>query len=389
MVQARRTLISLISSILLINQTSARLAYKHEARPLELRQLDIRPYNGPPGGETHSGQVLAFITPSPGASPIPISTQSQEVTSYVPQFTLCELPPVAEVLVTPISTTTTAPYKNFTVSIPSGNGTCTTIYSPTVTKVCATILTGLAEKYTVSECEQEITFSTIFGYVLETAAPAVSTISVSVAPALQSREEDPGNMTQLGNSTNNPGGPIDNSSIPLNSSTLLNATSTTTPTIHLTTITPPPQIQTSTTYLLAPWTELALPSPPSSVTQKICHASNSLTSCILEYQSYITTTLTLTTSTTTQINLLTTISGPSQILVETFRANISDVLTTFSLSTSMAVLWEVEVESTVAVTGSSGAGVAMSTTEATEGAGVMTGPTVYQTRTLVFASETG
>lgn len=75
--------------------------------------------------------------------------------------------------------------------------------------------------------------------------------------------------------------------------------------------------------------------------------------------------------------------------METFRANISDVLTTFSLSTSMAVLWEVEVESTVAVTGSSGAGVAMSTTEATEGAGVMTGPTVYQTRTLVFASETG
>ncbi|KAF1344688.1 hypothetical protein BDV97DRAFT_402460 [Delphinella strobiligena] len=388
MVQASRSLVSVISSILLINPASARYAYKHEAREIERRQLDIRPYTGPPGGETSGAQILAYVTPSPGAKPIPILTQSQPVTSYVPQFTLCELPPVAEVLVTPIPTTTTAPYKNYTVSIPSGNGTCTTIYSPTVTTVCATILTGLAEKYTVSNCEQEITFSTIFGYVLETAAPIVTTISVSSPPTLQPRDDGPANITQLGNSTINPGGPIDNSSSPFNTSIRQpNNSISSTPTYLLSTITPPPRIQTLTTYLLAPWTQLLASTPPSSVTQKVCHASLATTSCLLEYQSYTTTLLTLTTSTTTQVDLTTTVSGPSQIMVETFRANISDAVTTFSLSTGMVVLWEVEVESTVAV-GVGGGGV--STTDAGAG-GVSTemGPTVYQTRTVAFASETG
>ncbi len=49
-----------------------------------------------------SSGVLTLVTPSPGASPVSVTMQSQIVTSYVPQFTLCELPPLAFLPTTPV-----------------------------------------------------------------------------------------------------------------------------------------------------------------------------------------------------------------------------------------------------------------------------------------------
>ena len=337
--------------------------------------------------------ILTLVTPSPGGEPIPITRQSQTITSFVPQFTLCELPPVAEVLVTPIPTTTTAPYKNYTVSIPSGSGTCTTIFSPTISTVCATVLTGLANKYTVTKCDQEITFSSNYGYVLVTASPTVTTIM----PLLESRELFPeriilANGTGLPNGTpppSNETGPLLNETAPafnetspaLNGTTpLLNGTA---PTLSqpstrasplVSTITPPPTIQTLTTYFIAPWQQLTSAGPPSNVDLKVCTTyANGTRKCVLESFEWITTLATQTATTTTAINLTTTIAGPSQLVVETFIANITDMITTFSLQTSMVLEYETLIEATSTATRSLAVPSSVP-------------PTVYETYTVLPAS---
>lgn len=81
-----------------------------------------------------------------------------------------------------------------------------------------------------------------------------------------------------------------------------------------------------------------------------------------------------TTSTTTAINLTTTIQGPSQVIVETFVANITDYQTTFSLQTDMVMEYTTLVETTSTAIRSVG--------------GVSTGPTVYRTLTVEQASPT-
>lgn len=271
-----------------------------------------------------------------------IMTQSQLVTSYVAQFTLCELPPVANVLATPFPTVTTAPYRNFTISIPPGNGTCTTIYSPTISMVCATVLTGLAEKYTISSCNQEITFSSDYGYVLASATPTVTTLAAS------------------------------SSSISDNSIDVANATLATP---YLSAITPAPTIQTLTTYYLAPWQQLTSAGPPADIDVKICTTHpNGTRACVLEYYSWLTSLITQTATTTSSINFTTTIAGPSQLVVETFVANITEVMTTFSLQTNMVLEYATLTETTGTATRAVG--------------GTSTGPTVYQTVTVVpFAAS--
>ncbi|KAF2486108.1 hypothetical protein BDY17DRAFT_239529, partial [Neohortaea acidophila] len=279
---------------------------------------------------TYSTSALTYITPSPGAPPVAVTTESQLVTSYLPQFTLCELTTVAGYSLASgaFSGSSNSRFQNSSGSIPTATGTCTTIFSPTETMVCATTLTALATRYTVTACDEELTFSTKLGYALVTASPTASSA----------------------------------------------AKNATTPA----TITPAPSIQTVTTYYLAPWQQLTAGTAPSEVDLKVCRSfDNDTTECILEQQVWETSLVTSIATSTTTINISTTIHGNSQLIVETFVANVTEVLTTFSLSTTM----ELEYQTVYTTTNS-----ANQTTVSTVPASLSTGPTIFETRTLQEAS---
>ncbi|CAD0091382.1 unnamed protein product [Aureobasidium vineae] len=289
--------------------------FRHEAIEVRRRQADAS--NDALLQSSTAGSVLTYITPSPGASPIPVTQQSQLVSSNMPIFTLCALPPEAFFPATVTPTQTTAPYRNYSISITPGPGTCTTIYSPTVTMVCATTLTGIDRMYPVTACGQDITFSSDFGYVLKTPSPTLSNAT------------DAKNTAVL--------------------------------------ITPTPTVQPLTTYYVAPWTELTSAGPPTDVDKKICATyPNGTEECVVEYYVWKTSLVTIPMSTVTSINLTTTVAGPSQIIVETFVANVTEMLTTFSMSTTMELTYSVETETTNIATRPT----------------VSTGPTVTQTYTL-------
>ncbi|KAK4543459.1 hypothetical protein LTR36_005602 [Oleoguttula mirabilis] len=283
--------------------------------------------------------VLALITPSPGASPVSVTKQSQIVTTYVPQFTLCALPPIEFFSVSPVPSArpTTAPYQNYSISIPPGNGTCTTIYSQTETMVCDTTLTDLVTTYPVTNCAQEITFSSQYGYQLVTPT-AVSNIS-------------------------------SNATYPSPNGTFPNATGI----IGTAIITPAPTIETLTTFYLAPWQQLTAATAPSDVIKKICQTfDNDTEECITEYQVWHTSLVTKTATSTLSLNISTTIFGPSQIIVmETYVANVTELVTTFSMSTTLETEYQTEY-----------------TTTHHSPASVSTAPTVYETMTVQQASST-
>lgn len=302
-------------SVFLCEANAALHPFRHEA--IEVRRRQASSSDDALTQSSTAGSVLTFVTPSPGAAAVPVTKQSQLVSSNVPVFTLCALPPEAFFPVTATPTQTTAPYRNYSISIPPGPGTCTTIYSPTVTMVCATVLTGIDRMYRVTQCGQDITFSSDYGYVLATPSPALST-------------------------------PTDTSG-----------------TAAL--ITPAPTIQKLTTYYVAPWQELTSAGPPTNVDRKICAIyANGTEECVVEYYLWKTSLVTMPTSTVTSINLTTTIAGPSQLVVETFVANITEILTTFSMSTTMELTYSVETE----------------TTNITTRPIASTGPTITQTYTV-------
>ncbi|KAL1301600.1 hypothetical protein AAFC00_005830 [Neodothiora populina] len=400
--------------LFLIQTAWARLALQHNA--IERRQNDVRPYSGSLGAITGGTgkQVLTFVTPSPHAIPVPITTQSQTVTSFIPQYTLCELPPGPEASVMTTPTLTTAPYKNFTVPKPSSTKSCTTIYSPTISMVCATVLTGLVDRYSVTACNQYITFSTNYGYALVT-----PTLVITYVPLNATTVAGPTgvviNGTLIGTFNGTSGEVADNvPSIDI-SSTITASPSASSPealedpetmpasmpdspptsaivttttgmlalhrranvTLQQTTIMPPPMVQTMTTYYLAPWQQFTSPGSlghtPQNVDLEICTTfANSTRSCILEFHEWITSLATITTATTTSVNLTTKILGPSQVIVETLSANVTVEATTFRLQTAMVLEYE-----TVGVITSMG----------TRGP-TSTGPTMYQTLTVVAAGET-
>ena len=313
------------------------LHHQHEAIEVGKRQVGP-PLMGPPPDlpayTTDTNAVLMQITPSPGASAVAVTKQSQIVTSYVPQFTLCELPPLEffSVSLPPVSESqTTALYQNYSISIPSGNGTCTTIFSPTPTMVCATTLTALVDRYTVTNCNQDLTFSTQYGYVLETPTPtSTPTLNATGSHGIYS------NATAM--------------------------------------ITAAPAIETLTTYYLAPWQQLTAGTAPFEVDLKVCRTfTNGTVECIREYQVWSTSLLTLKSTSVTSINISTTIHGTSQVIVETFVANVTELLTTFSLSTTMDL--EFQTEFTI-------------THSKTRTRRTSTGPTVYETLTVKKASST-
>ncbi|KAF2235365.1 hypothetical protein EV356DRAFT_124781 [Viridothelium virens] len=255
------------------------------------------PKMGPGPQVISASNVLATFTPSPSASPIQITQQSQVVTTFVPQFTLCELPPIAFFPVSVTNSGSIGPQllnlsTGYSVSIPPGNGTCSTFLSPTQTTVCATTLTGLATTYPVTDCAQQITFSSQLGYTLVT--PTATPTNGSIAA-----------------------GNYSNSSL----------------------ITPASSIQTLTTYYLAPWQELtSAGTPPADVDVKICSAALGDTNeCLSEHETWVTQLTTIASTITSSINFTATLPGPSQLIVETIVANITDTLTTLTMATNMVL----------------------------------------------------
>lgn len=245
-----------------------------------------------------ASSALATITPSPSASPVQITQQSQVITTYAPQFTLCELPPIALVPIPASNTGSIGPQflnasTRYSASIPPGNGTCSTFLSPTQTTVCATTLTGLATTYPVTDCTQQITFSSQLGYTL---------VTPSATPT---------------NGSNITTGFHFNSSL----------------------ITPAPSIQTLTTYYLAPWQDLtSAGNLPADVDVKICSAATDDTDeCLSEHETWVAQLATITTTTTSSFNFTATIPGPSQLIVETLVANITETLTTLTMETNMVL----------------------------------------------------
>ncbi|KAK0791461.1 hypothetical protein LTR59_008854 [Friedmanniomyces endolithicus] len=313
-----------------------RMPHKHEHQAVEMQRRQV----GPPimvgprqvsaSPTSLSSGVLTLVTPSPGASPVSVTMQSQIVTSYVPQFTLCELPPLAFLPTTPVPSArpTAAPLPQlFHISSTS----------ETEIMVCDTTLYGLATSYPVTDCAQDVTFSSQYGYTLVTPTPTGNTSS-------NATQAHPSGTGMIASATN--------------------ATAM---------ITPAPEIQTLTTYYLAPWQELTAATAPSDVIRKVCQTlANGTEECITEYQVWHTSLVTKTATSTTTLNISTTIHGPSGVIVfETFVANVTEQVTTFSITTTMEVEYE----------------TALTTTHMAS-ASVSTAPTVYETLTLELASST-
>ena len=171
------------------------------------------------GASTSTVTALTFITPSPGADPIPITSQSQVVTSYIPVMTVCPLiitqpapVPFLPTATPNLSSRGTAasnavissgasllrrqavedadgPYAN--ASIPTSVLTaCSVSYTLTTRTICHTTLSPLASPVIpITNCYQRITFSTDHGYTL--VAPSASwkgNISVTAALTVQTLE---------------------------------------------------------------------------------------------------------------------------------------------------------------------------------------------------------
>jgi hypothetical protein len=305
--------------------------FKHEARGLHhgRRQAESTleaSVIAAPATITDAG-VLTYITPSPGMEPVAVTEQSQLVSSFAPLFTLCELPPKAIVAVTerPTTIASTALWSNVSVSIPTGSGTCTTIFEPTVTMVCATTLTGLVQKYTVSRCSQDITFSTEYGFVLAQPTDFIDLSAVGASSSV----------------------PTSTASAALNATVIGAGLVTSSATSSGPAITATPTIQRLTTYFLAPWQAVTAGLAPEDVALKVCAKyANGTEECIRQYEVWHTSLLTETATRTTSVNISTTLHGLSQIIVETFAANITEAMTTFRMTTDLELEYQTEYTTT-------------------------------------------
>ena len=232
--------------------------------------------------------IYSLFYPSLDATAIEITAQSQIVTSYLPEMTWCVGPPLA---LQPVSTR--APYLNYSTEyevLTIGTGRCETVYVPTVTTVCATTLTGIASKITVSECDQQITFSSECGFTLETPSPTISSLSL---------------------------------------------------------VTPAPTVKRMTTYWLAPWQSLTAGNTPSDVDIKICTVQEDESlECIRYQEVWEVFVVTKTFTTHRDVQLTATVTGPGTLIVETLNPVITDTVETIDLSTTLLLETEIETEST-------------------------------------------
>lgn len=235
---------------------------------------------------THS--IYSLFYPSPDATAIAITAQSQVVTSFLPEMTWCVGPPIA---LQPVSID--APYLNQSTEyevITAGTGHCETVYVPTETTVCATTLTGIASKIIVSECDQQITFSSECGFTLETPLPVTTSSSI---------------------------------------------------------VTPAPTVKRMMTYWLARWQSLTAGNAPSDVDIKICTIQEGGgMECIRYQEVWEVFVVTKTITTQRDVQLTTTVTGPGTLIIETLNAVITDTVETIDLSTSLLLETEIETEST-------------------------------------------
>ncbi|OAG10452.1 uncharacterized protein CC84DRAFT_1256285 [Paraphaeosphaeria sporulosa] len=271
--------------------------FRHEAVDASNQHYERRVENLDPliFDYTISGQcpaptrsIHSLLYPSPDASAVEITSQSQVVTSYLPEMTWCVGPPVAFAVVT-----TRAPYQNQSMEyevITAGTARCETVYVPTETTVCATTLTGIASKITVSECDQEITFSSECGFTLETPTPVTSDSSL---------------------------------------------------------ITLAPRVKRMTTFWVAPWQSLTAGEAPSDVDIKVCTAQEDESlECIHYREVWEVFVVTKTVTTHREVQLTTTVTGPGTLIVETMTAVITDTVETVDLSTTLLLETGVVTEST-------------------------------------------
>lgn len=232
--------------------------------------------------------IYSIVFPSPDAAPIEITAQSHVITSFAPEMTWCVSPPVQFV---PISG---APFPNVTVNfmaIAAGTGSCKTVYAPVETTVCATTLTALASKVTITDCDQEVTFSTECGFSLETPTPTST----------------------------------------MNGSSL---------------ITPAPTVRRLFTFYLAPWQSMTAGEIPSDVDVKICKVLDSGDLECSRYQEIWEIVMVTTTLTTTHpIAFTATLSGPGTLMVATLQAIVTDTIVTVDLSMTLLLETEIEAES--------------------------------------------
>ncbi|CAF9909307.1 MAG: hypothetical protein HETSPECPRED_008938 [Heterodermia speciosa] len=150
-----------------------------------------------PDAGTSTVTAFTFVTPSPGAEPVPITSQSQVVTSYIPLMTICPLLVTPATPALPLPTVTFNTTSRGTVAsayIPASSGTslyrrqyveeseapyanssiptstlsaCSVFYTPTITSICHTTLSPLASPVIpITDCHQKVTFSTDHGYTL-------------------------------------------------------------------------------------------------------------------------------------------------------------------------------------------------------------------------------
>lgn len=271
--------------------------FRHEAEPIE-REAQNVPRMAQAAGPavpvpTSTNEILIYITPSPFAQPVPVSSQSQPVQSFEPQVTFCGMPPLTLIAGTWVNTATTGPYLNTSRATQTATNVCQTSYNPTMTTVCATTLTALASKVTITACEQNVTFSSQFGYTIETPPPVTITSGVVSTPT--------------------------------------------------------PTVRDLTTYYVASWQDLAATPgvAPQDVDVKICSTyANGSSICEVEYQEWRVVVVTLTTTTTSAVDVTATYPGPGEIMVHTQHWTVTDTVTTFSLSSTFDVETSIETEST-------------------------------------------
>jgi len=244
--------------------------------------------------------TYTMITPSRSASPIAVTSMSQVVTTYIPIITMCAIS-LVPITLTPKYGNSSTRYANASYSVSSSLGEgCTTYYNTTSTTVCATVLTGIATSYNITGCKQDVTFSTAYGY-RQTYDAAVNSSAYTgiLAP-----------------------------------------------------------IETVTSMWIAPWQALTSGLTPENITQKVCsyipatatasagEAAPQQQECVDSFESWVTFVVASTTSSTSHVDLTTTIAGPSQVIIETFHADVTATMTVFSISTVLVLEYSTETTMT-------------------------------------------
>ncbi|KZM23406.1 uncharacterized protein EKO05_0003954 [Ascochyta rabiei] len=238
--------------------------------------------------------TLTVIYPSSDAVPVEVTSISQVVTSYIPEATWCIGPALY------FASVPGAPFFNGSANVTqyvSGSSSCGVEYSTTTTTICATTLTGLASKVTVSECDQEITFSSECGYTLETPTPTPATTSPSAL------------------------------------------------------ITAAPTVRRLMTYWLAPWQSLTAGEAPSDVDVKVCTVLDDGNMKCQRYQEvWEIVVVTSTVTTSFPVTFSRTLSGPGALIFDSSTSYINSTTEFISLSKTLRLETEVTIESTSTVT---------------------------------------